>query len=224
VPYGVPLFIGRVENQVVKTDFSASKGVGYIRGDFAAPAPTDSDYPAASLAMKLLSDLLFNVVRDKYGAVYSPSAFLRVFDANYGSISIFKTSVPDKVKTYIDEAVAELAAGRVVSVAPGPDSGKFPRQTIAEALPVYKELYVNETYTKLGTNAAIAGEIARSVLEFGDSRAWLLDVDRIAATSADDVAKATKKWLVDAKITWVVLGSSDVIGPVDEADYAGWKW
>ncbi len=223
VPYGVPSFEGRVANTVVRKEFPASKGVGYVRGDFAAPAAADPDWAATSLAMRLLSDLLFNVVRDKYGAVYTPGSYIRVFNANYGSITLFKTSVPDKVKVYVDEALAELAAGQVVSVAPSADAGKFPRQSIAEALPIYKALYVNETYAKIGTNAAVAGEIARSVLGFGDPRAWLLDVDRVAATSAADVSRALKKWLLDAKVTWVVLGSSDILDPVKEADFAGWK-
>ena len=51
--------------------------MGYLRGDFAAPPPADPDYMPLSLGMKALSDLLFNVVRDKYGAVYSPDAYIR---------------------------------------------------------------------------------------------------------------------------------------------------
>jgi zinc protease len=223
VPYGVPGFAGKAEGKLVKREFAASKGVGYLRGDFAAPAPTDPDYPATSLAMKMLSDLLFNVVRDKYGAVYTPGAYIRVFPANYGSITIFKTSVASKVKGYIDEAVGELAAGRVTSMAPGPDAGKEPRQSIAEALPVYKALYLSETYEKISTNAAVAGEIARSVLLFGDPRAWLLDVDRIAAVTPEEVAKAVKERLLDAKVTWVVLGSKDVVDPVDPAAFLGFR-
>jgi zinc protease len=223
IPYGVPSFAGDVAARVIKKEFAASKGVAYVRGDFAAPAATDADWAATSLAMRLLSDLLFNVVRDKYGAVYTPGSYIRAFTANYGSLTVFKTSVPDKVKAYLDEAVAELAGGKVVSVSPAADEGKFPRQAIAEALPVYKALYVNETYQKIGTNAAVAGEIARSVMEFGDPRAWLLDVDRVAAVGADEVSKALKKWLIDAKVTWVVLGSQDLLDKVTDAEFSGWK-
>jgi zinc protease len=223
VPYGTPAFAGKVAGKLVKKEFPPSKGVAYIRGDFAAPPPTAADWPATNLAMRLLSDLLFNVVRDKYGAVYTPSSYIRDYAANYGTIFMLKTSVPDKIKDYIDEAVAELAAGKVVSVAPAPDAGKFPRQAIAEALPVYKALFVNETYQKIGTNAAVAGEIARSVMEFGDPRAWLLDVDRVSAVTATDVEKALRTWLLDAKITWVVLGTADLLDPVKEADFLAWR-
>lgn len=223
VPVNVPSFEGRVRARLVKSTFAASKGVGYLRGDFAAPRPTDSDYPAASLAMKMLSDLLFNVVRDKYGAVYSPGSYIRAFGANYGSLVIFKTSVAAAVKGYIDEAVAELASGRVASVAPKPEEGLSPRQDLAEALPVYKALYLGETYEKIGTNAAVAAEIARSVMQFGDPRAWLLDVDRIEAATAEQVLAAARKYLLEAPVTWVVLGSSDVVGPVNEADFTDFR-
>ena len=57
-------------------------------------------------------------------------------------------------------------------------------------------------------------------MQFGDPRAWLLDVDRIEAAGAEEVLAAARKWLVDAPVTWVVLGSSDVVDPVDESDFS----
>ncbi|MEI6387555.1 MAG: pitrilysin family protein [Spirochaetota bacterium] len=222
VPVGVATFQGRVRPGLVKQVFPASKGVAYLRADFAAPAPTDQDWPATSLSMRVLSDLLFNVVRDKYGAVYTPGSYIRAFSANYGSLTVFKTDVPGKVKGYLDEAVGELAAGKAMSVAPGPDEGKSPRMSLEAVLPTYKALYINETYQKIGTNAAVAGEIARSVMQAGDPRAWLLDVARVSATSADDVERATKKWLLEAPATWVLLGPEEMIMPVDDAAFMGW--
>ncbi|MFZ4615992.1 MAG: M16 family metallopeptidase [Rectinemataceae bacterium] len=222
VPVGAATFEGRVRPGLIKQVFPASKGVAYLRADFAAPAPTDADWPASSLSMRVLSDLLFNVVRDKYGAVYTPGSYIRAFPANYGSLTVFKTDVPGKVKAYLDEAVAELAAGKAMSVAPGPEEGKTPRMSLEAVLPTYKALYINETYQKIGTNAAVAGEIARSVLQFGDPRAWLLDVARVSAASADEVERATKKWLLDAPATWVLLGPEEMIAPVDDAAFTGW--
>ena len=190
-------------------------------GERCLPSPTEPDWAAASLAARLYSDLLFNVVRDKYGAAYTPGAVLRSFGASYGSISVFKTSAPDKIKSYLDEAAGELESGRAMSVAPKADEGRSPRAPVAEVLPVYKTIYINESYSKITTNAAVAGEIARSVVEFGDPRAWLLDVDKVAAVSADDLAKAFRKYFTDAPILWVALGPDDMLSQFKESDFVG---
>jgi len=221
IPSAAPSFEGRVKARLVKKEFAASKGIAYLRGDFAAPSPTEPDWAAASLAARLYSDLLFNVVRDKYGAAYTPGAVVRSFGASYGSISVFKTSAPDKIKSYLDEAAGELEAGRAMSVAPKAAEGRSPRAAVAEVLPVYKTIYINESYSKITTNAAVAGEIARSVVEFGDPRAWLLDVDKVSAVGADDIERAFRKYFTDAPILWVALGPADMLSQFKESDFVG---
>jgi len=219
LPPRVPAFAQAGKGRLVKHEFAQSRGIGYLRGDFAAPGTEDADYMPLGLGMKMLSDLLFNVVRDKYGASYSPSAYIRSFEANYGSLAIFKTKVSGKVKGYMDEAVAELAAGKVVSVDPGVSDGKQPRMALADSLPVYKALFTNELYEKQQTNAAIASRIAQSVISSGDFRSYLLDVDRIAAVTPEQVAAALRKYLLEGSLTWVVIGSKDQLLPTVDVDF-----
>ena len=218
LPAPAPAFVAAGEGRLVKSEHAQSKGVGYLRGDFAAPPPSDPSYMAANVAMKMFSDLLFNVVRDEHGAAYSPSAYVRGFGANYGSVAVFKTTKAAEVKAYIDEAAAELAAGRCLSVDPARSEGGKPRMPLAEALPAYKAQFANDYYEKLQTNAAVAGLIAQSVATTGDCRSWLLDGARIAAVGPEDVARAFKA-VLDSRVTWVVLGSKDVIEPVDPAAF-----
>ena len=206
-------------NKLIKQEYPQSKGIGYLRGDFAAPSPEGSDFMATNVAMKMLSDLLFNVVRDKYGATYTPGSYIRAFNANYGSLTIFKTKVASEVKAYIDEAIASLAAGYCMSVDPTASEGAEPRMPIADALPIYKALFLSEYYEKQQTNAAVAGQIAGSVLASSDYRNYLLDTDRVRAVTPQAVSAALKKYVLDGKFTWVVLGSKDVTDPVDEASF-----
>ena len=206
-------------SRLTKVEFPQSKGMGYLRGDFAAPAPSDPDYIPLSLGMKLLSDLLFNVVRDKYGAVYSPDAAIRSFNANYGSITLFKSKNPGKAKAYIDEAVALLAAGKAVSIDPA--SSKDGYAPLAEVLEASKAQYVNELYASQATNGAIAGSIAQSVVSTGDYRSYLLDIDRIRAVTPAQVRAAVDKYILKGNIAWVALGSGDVLIPVQEGDFEG---
>ena len=221
-----PRFSPAPASRLVKAEYAPTKGVAYVRGDFAAPSPADPDFMATNLAMKMFSDLLFNVVRDKHGAVYSPSAYIRSFAANYGSITLFKTNVPGKIKAYVDEAAAEFAAGKVLATGAeasghGAAAAKdtAPRTTIEEALEVYKAQYVNAYFEKLQTNSAVAGLIAQSVVSTGDCRSWLLDRDRINAVTAEGVRAAAAKYLFGQGITWVVLSSKDGLVPVVSADY-----
>ncbi|HOX33121.1 MAG TPA: pitrilysin family protein [Spirochaetales bacterium] len=221
LPPPPPAFaLGGGSGRLVKKDFPQSKGLAYLRGDFAAPGPESPDYMALNLGMEMLSDLLLNVVRDKHGAVYSPNAYARDSLANYGSIVLYKTKAAGQIKSYIDEAVAELAAGRVLSVDPGQGEGAQPRMDLAEALPAYKAKYANALFEGQATNAQVAARIAKSVVSSGDYRAWLLDLDRIQALRAEEVSAAVRKYLLGGRITWVLLGSADAILPASPEDYA----
>jgi zinc protease len=210
---------GRTAASLTKVEFPQSKGMGYLRGDFPAPSPADPDFMPLSLGMKLLSELLFNVVRDKYGAVYSPSAFIRDSIANYGSVSLFKTKMPGKAKAYIDEALAILASGRAVAVDPENSADGY--SALAEVLEAAKAQYINEAWESQATNASIAARIALSLVTTGDFANYLYEVDRIRAVSPAQVGTALAKYFLPGKLVWVALGSSDVLDPIRDGDFAG---
>jgi zinc protease len=206
---------------LAKVEYPQSRGMGYLRGDFAAPAPSESDYMPLSIGMKILSDLLFNVVRDKYGAVYSPGAYIHGFNANYGSVTLFKTKIPGKAKTYIDEAVALLASGKAVAI--DPETSKDGYSPLSDVLEATKAQFVNELYESQATNAAVAGRIAASVISTGDYRSYLLDTDKIRAVTAAQVQSAVDKYLLKGSIAWVALGSADVLISAQSGDFEGFS-
>lgn len=199
---------------LIMQEHEQAKGTLYLRGDFAAPAPGSDDYFAMALAARMFSDLLFSVVRDKYGAVYTPSAMIRSFLANYGSIMIYKTSAPDKIKQYIDEAAGLLAHGRVVSVDPAKTEadGYMP---IGEAIDTYKQLYMNEYFEAVRNNAAIASLIIRSVLRTGDPADWLKDQKRIDMLDADAVQRAFNTYVLGGAFLWVAVGDQTLLDKLD---------
>ncbi len=220
IPPAPPL-AGPAASRLIASEYPQSKGIAYIRGDFPAPAPRDAEYMPLEIAMKMLSDLLYNVMRDKYGATYTPSATIRSFNANYGSLVVYKTKVAAKAKAYLDEAIASLAIGQCMSVDPTSTEGTEPRMSVEAALPVYKALFKTSYYESQQTNGAIASRIAASVLESGDYRSYLLDTDRVDAVNAPEVRSAFEKYILGGKYVWVALGSKDAVQPVSAADYAG---
>ena len=222
VPALAPRFSLAGTGSLIKVEHPSAKSIAFVRGDFAAPAPGDADYMAANIAFKMYSDLLFSVVRDEHGAVYTPSAYIRSFGANYGSIVMYKTNVPGKIKAYIDEATAQFAAGKILSPDASED-GSAPRMSVEEGLAMYKAQFANEYFEKLQTNSAVSGLIAQSVITTGDCRTWLLDAQRIDSVTAAEVKAAAAKYIFGNRITWVVLGTKENLATVSDADFQAFK-
>lgn len=220
----VPPAFGRgAPGRLFTEDNDQSKGTVYLRGDFAAPSPGAPDYMAANVAMKLFSDLLFTVVRDQYGAVYTPSAAIRSFGANYGSIAIYKTSATEKIKTYIDETASIFASGRCVSVDPTRPGEEARFMKIADALDTYKRMFTNEYFDAVRTNAAIAGLMIRSVTTTGDPSDWVHDVVRIAAVTPGDVEAAFSTYIIGGSFTWVAVGDPALLSKLPAGDFVSFS-
>jgi len=46
-----------------------------------------------------------------------------------------------------------------------------------------------------------------------------LDSERVMAVTAEGIRTALRKYLLEGSITWVALGSKDVIDPIDQAGF-----
>lgn len=238
----VPEFAGRVKADVILEMFPESEGVAYVRGNFALPSPDHPDYPALVVAFTLLDDVLFEIVRTRNGACYSAWSRVHGFTAGYGSIVVYRTSVPGKVKRMIDESIGVLLdgrclSGRVSASAEGksgiggsaeeaPSGVVVPKvQTggsfvpIAEALPYYKRQFVTGFYEGQQTNLQVADQIASSVVYRGDYRSWLLFLDRINAVTPADIVRVARQYLSDNPTLWVVVGSQDLLDTVRREDF-----
>lgn len=215
-----PAFAKSVQGTLLTEPDEQSRGVVYMRGDFAAPSPNSADYFPTSLAMKLFSDLLFTIVRDQYGAVYTPGAYIRSFGANYGSITIYKTSATSTIKSYIDEAAAVLAQGRCVSVDPTKPGEEAKFMKIADALEAYKQMFKNEYFNAVRTNSAMAGMMIRSVINNGDPSDWILDIQRIQAVNPEQIAEVFSRYLFNGGLTWVALGDPGLLDSLNPANFA----
>ena len=227
----VPAFDGSVKPDLLLKNYPQAQGLAYVRGDFAMPGPDSPDYPAALVAFNLLNDVLFEIVRTRNGASYGASVALHGFTASYGDITVFKTTVPGKVKPLVDQAIAVLASGKsmggnVNASAAGKSgigtAGEAQASAfipIADALPFYKAEFVTQFYSGQETNTSIASQIASSLVYHGDYRDYLLVMDRIQAVSADDVVRVTKKYLIGNPVLWMVLGDPALLAGVKKDDF-----
>ncbi len=225
-------FYGKVKNQLLKVNFTQSADVTYLRGDFASPAMSDPEYLPFAIAIEMMSDLLFAVVREKYSACYTPMAYTRVFLANYSSIVIYKISKASNIKKYIDEAITPLLQGKCISMKIEIKETSLTSQNlnetntkeiqfapIADVLDIYKTLYINRTFEKQQTNAAIANQIMLSILHHGDYRYYLLDIDRVKNVTAQQIIDMIQKYIVTQPIMWEISGDPNQISLINPADF-----
>jgi len=227
----VPSLQGTVTPDLMVSPFPRSEGLAYVRGEFAMPAPDSPDYPASLVAFNLLDDILFEILRTRNGACYSVEANVDGATASFGDITVFRTTVPGKVKLFVDQAIAVLASGHSmsgnVSVSAAGKSGLGSAAgakaaafvPIADALPFYKLKFLTQFYSGQQTNRLIASQIAGSIFYHGDYRHYLLLINRIGTVTSEDVVRVAEKYLVDNPMLWIVLGDPALLKDVKKDDF-----
>lgn len=196
----------------------ASEGVAYIQGYFRIPGRQDRDYVPFALAADMLDDLMFNVVREKYGACYSVGAFFRPAASSYGILWLYQVSDIEGVRRYVKEASDYLAAGNLIR-SKDPATGQYVLASIADRLPAYRNKYVNAVFANQRTNADIAAQVVRSVVYAGDPADYLRTPDRIAAVTPADVQRVYKTWFLGQSFRWVIVSDEAGLKRVPVGEY-----
>ncbi len=201
-----PLKIGG-DPVVITSD--AAAGTGYLEKEYAGPSIDSGDMAASAVAASMYSQVLFNVVREKYGACYTPSSSISPMKAGLANVYIFKASDLAGVVKYEKEAQNIFASGEVIDGKNADGSYQF--APVADRLEGYKNRYINSFYDSSVTNGGVAGRIATSLLEFGDPYTYDEKIAGLGNVTADDVENAFKKYWVDNTYQWFA-----VVGPADK--------
>ena len=232
-PPTVPSFQGAVKPDLLVVPFPRSTGLAYVRGEFAMPGPDSPDYAPSLVAFDLLQDILFEIVRTRNGAAYSLDASVDGGRASFGNITVYRTTVPGKVKAMVDQAIGVLASGKSLSgtvnvsaagkggLGSAAEAEKSAFVPVSDALPFYKLKFITQFYSGQETNRQIASQIAGSLFYHGDYRHYLLLIDRINAITADDVVRVARTWLVGNPTVWIALGDPALLKDVHKEDFLG---
>jgi zinc protease len=208
--------------------FADAGAVGYVRADFPIPPVSDPDSTALNLGMTVLNDILFDIVRAKYGACYSVWAKDFGFLAPYGSLVVYKSDQPAKVKPYLEEAVGLLASGKALAsqasasaagksgLGAAPEPRKASYVDLDQVLGFYKAKAINAFYEGQQTNGALAGQMASALLYRGDVKAYLDFADRMNKVTSADVIRVVKKYVQDGPKAWVILAAPKLLEGVTE--------
>jgi len=210
--------------------FEQSKGVAYVRGNFNLPRPGTDEFTAVSIASDMLSDIFFDVIRTQNGAAYSVWAKPYSFTSNYGCFAVYKTNVPHLVKPWIDTAVGILTSGRtmaakveagVKNIDGSADEEEAPSALvpISDSIGFYKDKFVTTFFEGQQTGPSIASQIASSYILTGDPLYYLELRSRLARVSEGDIIDAARTYFAESAKSWIILGSSDVLGSVQAEQF-----
>lgn len=157
-----------------------AKGSGHIALAFAIPGASSPDLPAARIAALMYNEPLFNIIRTKYGACYTPSVSGGFSPAPYGTIFLYRVSDMKNAASYIPEAEKEFLSGDI--------DGK---------LGGFIKKYLSSVYQNQMTCASIAARSANALLSFGDIDGFDKIADAAKKTTSADIRRVFKKYWQD---------------------------
>ena len=187
----------------------AAAGTGFLGEVFVSPSVLSSDYVASCITANMYSELLYNIVREKYGACYTPSSSVVSSQAPVGMTFIYKASDIANIKKYVAEAQKLMEEGKFI--AGKNDDGTYAYTTISERLEGYINSYLNAKYESMQTNGGVAGKIAGSILQFNDPQKYLSVMESAKKVTAKDVERVFKTYWCTDNVQWFA-----VVGPDDK--------
>jgi predicted Zn-dependent peptidase len=186
---------------------SGTPGQALLRGEFGAPGASSPDYPAMTVALAMLDDLLIEVLGGGGGLGYSAWTSLSAAAAPSASLTVYRTGDPAAAKAAVDGAIADIARGLCVD-ATSAAGGIGP---IERSLEAYKSRAMTSIYAKSASSEGMAARIARDLASGGDGTALFRMSGRIAAVKAEDVVRVARERLLEGPSAWVALGDPELV-------------
>ena len=186
------------DNVVLSSPESA--GTGFITGFFSFPSAASPDFAAAMIASDMYSDMLYQVVREKYGACYTPSCSQMFSRAALGVVSFYRISNLENILSYAAEARSLMAEGKLIC-GKNPD-GEFVFEPVASRLESYRNTFINRNYARQKTVSGVCEKMVDSLFLFGDPYTEGLLTAQIQQLTADQVQEAFEKYFENGKVRY----------------------
>jgi zinc protease len=158
----------------------------YIMGLFKAPAPSDPDFPATRVALRVLSDRLFEEVRTKRNLTYAVSAGVSSRGANRGNLYVTAVEPDTTVKVILSE-VRRLQQEPV------------PLGLLRETISVFATQYWMSQQTNMGQ----ASQLGLWELQGGGWENAVRYVDRLRAVTPADVQRVARAYIKNLRFAVV---------------------
>ncbi len=193
----------------------SAMGTGFVSRVFASPVPSSSDYIPCVIAAEVYSDILYNLVREHYGACYTPRSVVQVSKAPLGMEYLYRLSDPKNFVTYMEEARNFMAMGKFPE--PSSSDESYRVTDIASHLESYKNKYYISTYSEEQTSGSVAANIIYNQMSYGDMFYNKKLDAQVKDVTAEQVVRAFKKYWVNAPCQWWVMVGPDFKGDAEKA-------
>jgi zinc protease len=166
-----------------------------------------SEQVKTSLASEIYSKILYNVVREKYGACYAPMSYILGGYSNVGLEVLFSVSDFENFADYMEEARQIMKKGLYIQNINS--DGSFEFVPMQDKLQGFKNSFINSTFINQKTTEGIAHSLANNYLLSKDfSNANLIEIIE-TITAEDIIATFEKYWLQDKSQWFVVAGKNE---------------
>ncbi len=185
-------------------ELESAQGSGYVAYTVPGPNPGTKDEIAVRIAADIFSEILFNLVREHYGATYSIGSSYTYSKAPYITTRAFKVSDLEHISSYINEAEKLMYSNNLIS---GKDdrTGEFIYDTIEDRLEGYKNTLINSQFYSSQTNASISNQIVSSLLMFENAETYLNFTERVRSVDSQDVKDAFSTYWIGGEKQWFVV-------------------
>lgn len=184
-------------------------GSGYILRFFPDISIQDPDYYTTEVVGLIYSNILYNVVRAKWGICYSVSKSDMGGFVNAGYEMIYQCSDLTKIKEALNEARKIMNEGNYVSSTDS--NGNLVLKPYSVCLENFKNSLITSTFSSQKTTYGLASRILVSLELYGDTTTINKNVDKILQIQAADVDRVFKETVMSTDELWV-----GTVGPDDE--------
>jgi len=186
----------------------SAAGTGFVLQTFSSPSIESDDYVPSCIAANMYSELLYGIVREQYGACYTPSSSVVSSKAPFGMVLLYQVSDLEHCASYVAQAQSLMQQGKIIS---GKSfDGSFMYADIGERLEGYVNSYLNSKYQGMQTNRGVAAKIAGSILQFNEPEKYLSLMKQARTVTADDIVRVfTKYWCSQGSQWFAVVGPAD---------------
>lgn len=177
----------------------AAEGSNIILRVFNSPSVKSDDYVPARITEDIFSTIMFNIVREKYGACYTPGSAIGSSIVPVGFDYGFRVSDMEGFYSYLGEAQQVLKNAKVIS---SYSNGVVLYDDLENCLEGYKNSYIVKKYSSQSTSSGIASRIVSSLLQFGDLTSSEELIKKVNDVTTSDVLRVFEKYWLSENCRW----------------------
>ncbi|MBO4439966.1 MAG: insulinase family protein [Spirochaetaceae bacterium] len=199
----------KVAGAPIKLVHESAAGAGYIMRFYNAAPLIADDFYAEALAETIFSSNMYNVIRSKYGACYTPYCTNNGGMSNIGYELIYKCTDYENIIAAMKEARELMAKNKIIT---GLDKkGNYIFSTIEAELESYKNQYITASYSSQQKTSSLAARMVSGIVLYDNPEALDNTIEKIRAVKPADIKKAFEKYVLSDEERWVsVTGQNDL--------------